>query len=100
MTAQLRARIERGKTKIEQDAADHRERLEAIEAALPEVQPMLDELEAANIDLLLDDSYGSIDIRFAGNKAKLETVWGILRRGGFEPNSRMGSDKVSRFSTY
>jgi hypothetical protein len=62
--------------------------------------PMFLELEALDIEarVTLDD--GKLNICFSGDTGRFAKVWQILRRAGYQPNSRPKADeKQSSFAT-
>lgn len=46
------------------------------------------------------DSYCTMDIRFTGDKSRLQAMWKILRAAGLTPDEHVGTDVVSSFSTF
>lgn len=52
-----------------------------------------------NVDGGLDSSC-CFDIRFTGDKARLQEMWKVLRTAGLTPDEHVGVDVVSSFSTF
>ena len=42
----------------------------------------------------------SIDLTISGDKHVMEAVWGVLRKAGYEPDSRVKDEPISSFSTW
>lgn len=84
---------------IRKEAIEHHQRLLAfIDSKLEEYAPLLEEIEKLEpTSVSVDEGYLSINI--TGDKHKLNAVFGVLRRRGYEPNSRP-EPKSSTYVTY
>lgn len=71
----------------EEQVKKHERVLAFIDSKMPEYGPLLDEFEKLE-PTLVNAEDGYIDIHLAGDKHQLNAAFGILRRRGFEPNSR------------
>lgn len=82
----------------EQVIKKHARVLAFIDSKMSEYGPLLDEFEKLE-PTLVDANDGYISIYLAGDKHQLNAAFGILRRRGFEPNSRPEPNS-STYGTY
>lgn len=68
-----------------QSAKRHTQQFQVTINALPQLFLKLEQLD---IDVAFDIRYGSIDIAFTGDGARLAEVWAALRQSGYKPSSR------------
>jgi hypothetical protein len=76
----------------------HKETLAFIDSKMDEYGPLLDEFEKLETTLVTADD-GWISIHVVGDKHQLNAAFAMLRRRGYEPNSRP-EPKSSTYSTF
>lgn len=88
--------------KLQQIRADaikkHEKVLAFIDSKMAEYGPLLEEFEKLE-PTLVDADNGYISIHLTGDKHQLNAAFALLRRRGYEPNSRP-EPKSSTYATY
>jgi hypothetical protein len=77
---------------------NHEKTLAFLDSKIDEYAPIFEKLEALELGYI-SVSDGYISFNLTGDKHKLTTAFGILRRHGYLPNSRP-EPKSSTYSTY